>query len=290
MTYRPPMTLRRLLATAAIACASCGPGGASPQNPLPVQSKAPSAQPPDASAGALGQMSSALAGTWCWPNINNGSHNPHSLRFSADGQKLFLEYSHPHVGADGKPHLGVEYDVESIDPKQARMRLVGETRKTDAGEPVVWDLVVLPAERYCWRRTDWKADACTDPVTRCPPPAKYDLACPGATPPDEVDARIVLVQWAGARNAGAAISRSKEEALARATDCLNRIRNGEDFAAIVEQCSDEPGATKHGGRLGTIARGKLEPALSDAAFSLCVSEVSDPIESVFGYAILFRTK
>lgn len=235
-------------------------------------------------------MSGALAGIWCWPNISDGSHNPHSLRFSVDGSKLFLDYLNPRVDADGKRIVGADYDVESIEATRARMRLIGEDRRTDAGELVVWDLVVLPAERYCWRRTDWAEDACTAPLTRCPPRAKYDVECPGARPPDVIDARIVLVQWAGANKASANITRSKEEALARAKDCLDGIRSGEEFAAIVERCSDEPGATKHGGNLGTIARGRLVRPLSDAAFSLCVGEVSDPIESVFGYALLFRTK
>jgi hypothetical protein len=38
----------------------------------------------------------------------------------------------------------------------------------DAGAPVGWDLLMLNADTFCWRRTDWKAGACTALLKRCP--------------------------------------------------------------------------------------------------------------------------
>ncbi len=45
--------------------------------------------------------------------------------------------------------------------------IVGETRLTDAGEPVVWDLVLKSEDSFCWDRTDWEQGGCTKNNARC---------------------------------------------------------------------------------------------------------------------------
>lgn len=62
------------------------------------------------------------------------------------------------------------------------------------------------------------ADSCTMPVTRCPPRAEYGLDCAGDAPGETINASIVLVQWAGVMKAQPGATRTKAEALARATD------------------------------------------------------------------------
>jgi hypothetical protein len=70
----------------------------------------------------------------------------------------------------GEVALGPAAAYEIIDeaPAAMRLRLIGETRSTEAGVPVVWDLFLLDADRFCWHRTDWQVGACTKPLTRCP--------------------------------------------------------------------------------------------------------------------------
>ena len=48
-----------------------------------------------------------------------------------------------------------------------RMQMVGEVRRTETGDLVVWDLVLLDADSFCWRRVDWPPEACTKRLTRC---------------------------------------------------------------------------------------------------------------------------
>jgi parvulin-like peptidyl-prolyl isomerase len=49
---------------------------------------------------------------------------------------------------------------------------------------------------------------------------------------------------------------------------LQELRGGADFAAVARQRSKDPGTAQRGGELGWVTRGKLDPAIEAAAFSL----------------------
>ena len=66
---------------------------------------------------------------------------------------------------------------------------------------------------------------------------------------------------------------------------LERIRAGEDFAAVAQQVS-ESGTKDKGGLLGTVGRGDLSQALEAVAFSLPAGQVSDALETPYGFHIL----
>ena len=67
---------------------------------------------------------------------------------------------------------------------------------------------------------------------------------------------------------------------------LERIRAGEDFAALAKEYSQDPGSASQGGDLGFFGRGTMVPAFEDVAFSLKVGEVSDLVQSQFGFHII----
>lgn len=67
---------------------------------------------------------------------------------------------------------------------------------------------------------------------------------------------------------------------------LERIRAGEDFAALAKEYSQDPGSASQGGDLGFFGRGTMVPAFEDVAFSLKASEVSDLVQSQFGFHII----
>ncbi|HZO15027.1 MAG TPA: peptidylprolyl isomerase, partial [Polyangiaceae bacterium] len=71
---------------------------------------------------------------------------------------------------------------------------------------------------------------------------------------------------------------------------LERVRAGEDFVKVVAECSDEPGAVERGGSLGSFKRDVMVESFADAAFSLKVGEVSEIVETQFGFHIIQRTK
>lgn len=64
------------------------------------------------------------------------------------------------------------YDVLSVSRSTIRGAIRGETRKTDDGKPVVWDLVLTSPDEYRWQRTDWRSTpwSYTGHIRRCPAP------------------------------------------------------------------------------------------------------------------------
>ncbi|MCY3872221.1 MAG: peptidylprolyl isomerase [Gemmatimonadetes bacterium] len=67
---------------------------------------------------------------------------------------------------------------------------------------------------------------------------------------------------------------------------LERIRAGEDFSALAKEYSQDPGSASRGGDLGFFGRGTMVPAFEDVAFSLKAGEVSDLVQSQFGFHII----
>lgn len=66
---------------------------------------------------------------------------------------------------------------------------------------------------------------------------------------------------------------------------LERLRGGEDFAAVARQASKGPSAAE-GGELGFVKRGTIQPELEKAAFALEVGQVSALVRTKSGYHLL----
>jgi peptidyl-prolyl cis-trans isomerase C len=81
----------------------------------------------------------------------------------------------------------------------------------------------------------------------------------------------------------------KEEAKKKINQVLNEAKSGKDFTELAKKYSEEPGAAETGGDLGYFGRGAMVPPFEEAAFKLKPGEISDIVETQFGYHIIKLT-
>lgn len=103
----------------------------------------------------------------------------------------------------------------------------------------------------------------------------------------EVKARHILIQYAGADQAPTTTVRTKEQALALIKDIKNNVSD-KNFTDTAKKNSEEPGAVISGGDLGWFGKGAMVQAFEDAAFALAKGQISEPIETSFGYHLIYK--
>ena len=98
----------------------------------------------------------------------------------------------------------------------------------------------------------------------------------------QIGARHVLLNTRGKDEA------AKTEARAKIEELLKQARAGADFAGLAKANSDCPSKSR-GGDLGFFGKGQMVPEFEQAAFALKEGEISDVVETQFGYHIIRRT-
>lgn len=73
-----------------------------------------------------------------------------------------------------------------------------------------------------------------------------------------------------------------------ANDVIARLDAGEDFGAVAEEVSNDPGSAANGGALGEAPRGSYVEPFSEAVYSedTELGEVVGPVESQFGFHVI----
>jgi peptidyl-prolyl cis-trans isomerase C len=100
--------------------------------------------------------------------------------------------------------------------------------------------------------------------------------------PELVTASHILLRTQGKTEEEKMQIRQKMEGI------LQRARAGEDFAALAKEYSEDPGSKDRGGEY-TFPRGQMVKPFEDAAFSLQNGQISDIVETPYGYHIIKRT-
>lgn len=70
---------------------------------------------------------------------------------------------------------------------------------------------------------------------------------------------------------------------------LERIKMGEKFGKIAKEVSIDSASAKRDGNLGYFSKGKMVRQFENAAFSLQISQISEPVKTEYGYHIIKRT-
>ena len=98
---------------------------------------------------------------------------------------------------------------------------------------------------------------------------------------EEVHARHILI-----RVAQDAPEDEVQSAYKKALDIREQLLQGADFAELAEKYSDDPGSKLNGGDLGWFGHGRMVPEFDQAAFSLDINEISEPVRTQFGFHII----
>ena len=60
-----------------------------------------------------------------------------------------------------------------------------------------------------------------------------------------------------------------------------------NFQELAKETSEDPGSAVNGGDLGWFGRNRMVPEFETTAFSLNPGEISDPIQTKFGYHLIY---
>ncbi|MFP4159165.1 MAG: peptidylprolyl isomerase [Desulfobacterales bacterium] len=98
--------------------------------------------------------------------------------------------------------------------------------------------------------------------------------------PERVHARHILI-----RSGPDDDDETKEEAKEKLEEVREKLESGEEFSELARQYSEGPTA-ESGGDLGYFSRGEMVKRFDEAAFGLEAGEVSDIVETRFGYHLI----
>ena len=118
-------------------------------------------------------------------------------------------------------------------------------------------------------RRAYTKNAVSDTITPEEIKAEYDKQIAAVPSEDEVHARHILVT-------------TEEDAKAIKAE----LDAGADFVTLAKEKSIEPNAAQSGGDLGYFKAAQMVKPFADAAFAMSVGQVSDPIQTQFGWHII----
>jgi parvulin-like peptidyl-prolyl isomerase len=118
-------------------------------------------------------------------------------------------------------------------------------------------------------------------------PFGYHVMKRNTLPPMFAGAHI-LIAYKGARRARPNVTRTKEEALKLAKELAAKAKKAPDtFTELAKQHSNGPSGPR-GGMLGKWPKGRMVPAFDEAIQKLKIDQISDPVETPFGFHVMKR--
>lgn len=120
------------------------------------------------------------------------------------------------------------------------------------------------------------------------PPALTGAGMRGAEA--QMGAKHLLVAYKGSLRAAPSIERSKDDARARAAEAAAKAKDTKNrFEDVAKEYSDDVTTSSRGGDLGRFSKSAMVPEFQAAVEKLRVGEVSDVVETPFGFHVIQRT-
>lgn len=91
------------------------------------------------------------------------------------------------------------------------------------------------------------------------------------------------------RRASHILIEAGDDAQAQLAEVQEKLEDGEDFAELAKTYSADVASAEQGGDLGYAGKGVYDSAFEEALFSMDEGEVSEPVETQFGYHIIKLT-
>lgn len=104
--------------------------------------------------------------------------------------------------------------------------------------------------------------------------------------PEEVNVRHILIKTPSPGPDGKVDSKGVEASRARAQDLLKQLKAGAKFEDLARKYSEDPGSKDNGGLYEKVERGRMVPEFDKAAFSLPKGQLSDLVQTSFGFHII----
>jgi len=131
---------------------------------------------------------------------------------------------------------------------------------------------------WVYEIADWQAKKLRKPLSELVEKKK----------PEKISARQILISHADAKESKS--DRGKSEAKKLAQKLATRLEEKDvKFSKLAKENSDGPNA-EEGGDLGTVKQGSRNEKFEEAAFALEPGEVSDVVETPYGFHIIKRTE
>ncbi len=99
--------------------------------------------------------------------------------------------------------------------------------------------------------------------------------------PEQVRASHILIKVVAGAD-----QQKKSQAMEKIKKIQKELKGGQDFAVLAKKYSEDKGSSANGGDLGYFSRGQMVKPFEDAAFGLKPNEVSDIVETRFGYHLI----
>jgi parvulin-like peptidyl-prolyl isomerase len=137
---------------------------------------------------------------------------------------------------------------------------------------------ILAAELLAQLRADYRKD---EQALRRRYDASRDMY-------SEPKVRHILIRTKGSAAAARPGVRelSDDEARQKAAQLLSQLKAGADFARLAHDHSDDIATRQNGGQIGIIHRGSMDARFENAAYTIAVGQVSEPVRTQFGYHLI----